>query len=189
QVVARFKGKELEGVAARHPFIDRPSPLILGEHVTLEQGTGCVHTAPGHGLEDYEIGQRYGLEVLAPVDGKGRMTAEAGRYAGLTLEEANRAITEDMRADGTLLHLETIVHQYPHCWRCKNPVAFRATEQWFASVEGFREEALQAIESVEWIPAWGIDRIRNMVAERSDWCISRQRAWGVPLPIFYCRRC
>jgi len=189
RVLGRFKGHELEGVETSHPFIDRPSPIILGEHVTLEQGTGCVHTAPGHGLEDYEIGQKYGLAVLAPVDEKGRFTQEAGKYAGLTLEEGNEVITRDMKADGTLLLMETIEHSYPHCWRCKNPVAFRATEQWFASVEGFRQEALSAIDRVKWVPSWGIDRIRNMVAERTDWCISRQRAWGVPLPIFYCEAC
>ena len=187
--IQRFKGSELEGVVAWHPFIDRPSPIILGEHVTLEQGTGLVHTAPGHGLEDYEVGQRYGLDVLAPVDAQGRMTEEAGKYAGLTLDEANKAITADMERDGTLLLLEHINHQYAHCWRCKNPVAFRATEQWFASVEGFRKEALEAIDQVKWIPSWGIDRIRNMVQDRGDWCISRQRAWGVPLPIFYCSAC
>lgn len=189
RVLQRFKGSDLEGVVTRHPFIDRASPIILGDHVTLEQGTGCVHTAPGHGIEDYEIGQRYGLDVLTPVDARGRMTEEAGKYAGLTLAQANEAVVEDMRRDGSLLLSETIEHQYPYCWRCKNPVAFRATEQWFASVEGFRQEALAAIEDVEWIPSWGIDRIRNMIAERSDWCISRQRAWGVPLPIFYCTRC
>lgn len=189
QVVSRHPGRALEGVVTSHPFIDRPSPIILGEHVTLEQGTGCVHTAPGHGLEDYEIGLKYGLDILAPVDGQGRFTEEAGKYAGLTLEEGNQAIIRDMQADGTLLHVETIEHSYPHCWRCKNPVAFRATEQWFASIQGFREAALAAIDRVTWVPSWGIDRIRNMVAERSDWCISRQRAWGVPLPIFYCEAC
>ena len=189
KVVSRHKGSELEGVVASHPFIDRPSPIILGDHVTLEQGTGCVRTAPGHGLEDYEIGQKYGLDILAPVDGQGRFTDEAGKYAGLTLDQGNEAITRDMKADGTLLLLEMIDHSYPHCWRCKNPVAFRATGQWFASVEGFREAALEAIDRVTWVPSWGIDRIRNMVADRSDWCISRQRAWGVPLPIFYCEAC
>ncbi|MCX7780369.1 MAG: isoleucine--tRNA ligase [Negativicutes bacterium] len=189
RTLANFKGSDLEGMVFKHPFFDRESPVILGDHVTLEQGTGCVHTAPGHGQEDFEIGMKYGLPVINPVDHSGKFTAEAGQFQGLSVEDANVPIIKELAARTMLLGKGSIKHQYAHCWRCKSPIIYRATEQWFASVEGFREQALQAIADVQWIPAWGEDRIRNMVADRQDWCISRQRVWGVPIPIFYCGKC
>ncbi|MGQ9557402.1 MAG: isoleucine--tRNA ligase [Desulfurispora sp.] len=188
-VVREYKGSELEHVVCRHPFIERTSPVILGDHVTPEAGTGCVHTAPGHGHEDFLVGQKYGLDVLSPVDGRGRFTAQAGPFAGQLYHEANAGIIDTLRRQGALLAAGQVTHSYPHCWRCKQPVFFRATEQWFASVEGFRQAALQAIDRVKWIPAWGRDRIYNMMAGRGDWCVSRQRTWGVPIPIFYCTAC
>ncbi|TAJ98746.1 MAG: isoleucine--tRNA ligase [Candidatus Manganitrophaceae bacterium] len=187
-----WSGSELEGMICRHPWIDRDVPVILGEHVTLEQGTGCVHTAPGHGQEDYEVGLRYGLEVYAPVDHQGRFTKEAGAFAGQKVFDANRAIIALLKERGMLLKEETIAHSYPHCWRCKNPVIFRATEQWFISMEKrhLRERAIKAIEQdVQWIPKWGKDRILGMMQSRPDWCISRQRVWGVPIVAFACLDC
>lgn len=189
QVLDSWKGKELEGIICRHPFYERKSPIVLGEHVTLEAGTGCVHTAPGHGEEDFALGQKYGLPILCPVDEKGRLTDEAPGFEGLYYEEANKAITKKLEEVGALLKLSFIKHQYAHDWRTKKPVIFRATKQWFASIDGFREKMLAEIKKVKWTPAWGETRLHNMIRDRSDWCISRQRVWGVPLPIFYCQEC
>ncbi|HEY2388285.1 MAG TPA: isoleucine--tRNA ligase [Candidatus Binatia bacterium] len=190
-VRATVTGRALEGARARHPWIDRDVPLILGDHVTLDAGTGLVHTAPGHGQEDYDVGRRYGLEVYAPVDDVGRFLPEVAEFAGMKVFEANPKIVEHLRGVGRLMASEPLMHSYPHCWRCKHPVIFRATEQWFISMAAndLRGRTLAAIEKVRWIPAWGKDRIAGMVGNRPDWCISRQRAWGVPIIALHCEQC
>lgn len=191
RIIVNFSGKELEGLKAKHPFYDRESVFVLADYVTLDQGTGCVHTAPGHGHEDYMTGIKYGLEVYTPVDAQGRFTSDVERYAGLNVFQANRIITEDMKKEGVLLKGEDFTHSYPHCWRCKNPVIFRATSQWFISMDknNLRDRVLQEVKKVKWIPSWGEERIANMIEVRPDWCISRQRTWGVPIPAFFCPKC
>lgn len=188
-VLLRLRGAELEGVICDHPFLDRPSPIVLGEHVTAEEGTGLVHTAPGHGREDFETGQRYGLPVLQPLDDRGRFGPGEEPVAGLFYAAANAPITELLRGRGLLLAAAPHQHDYPHCWRCKNPVIWRATEQWFLQVGAFRAQALEAARQVRWHPAWGEQRMLDMLRGRGDWCLSRQRVWGVPLPVLHCRDC
>ena len=191
EVLEKFPGKKLEGFKCRHPFLDRDSLIILASYVTLDAGTGCVHTAPGHGQEDYESGVKYGLDIYSPVDDDGRFMKDVLFFAGQFVFDANEAVNKKLAEVGALLKEEMMVHSYPHCWRTNDPIIFRATEQWFISMDkkGLRQNALKSINEVTWIPPWGRDRIYGMIENRPDWCVSRQRAWGIPITVFYCSAC
>ncbi|MFW6457007.1 MAG: isoleucine--tRNA ligase [Planctomycetota bacterium] len=190
-IAGEVSGEQLAGIEYHHPFIDRECPVVLARYVTLEDGTGCVHTAPGHGLEDYATGLEHGLPIVSPVDATGHFTEEAGPFAGQHIEDGNQNIIDHLVQSGHMINTEKMSHPYPHCWRCHNPVIFRATNQWFVNMdhENFREKILDSVKTVNWVPQWGEQRMENMVKERPDWCLSRQKSWGVPIPAFYCDEC